>query len=218
MAAVPFHDVDPNASVRFVVIDGTAHFSVRDIIMVNNCYALEHHDDSIKQRQMRVSQIWKKIPENLKLDLYQFCQTFQFHGTGQRLQPVVKLEGVSKLLTYIPSGKLTDDHEKTVATLHHHVTNEHGDDDSDEESSICNDSDSDTVAVRKLNALLRDQLHIKQALYKVDEENRQQILTYEQEMLKIKEQAATHDITREEKLLDILARRNAIDLEYRRAC
>ena len=69
-------------SVRFTVINGGTYMSVSDIIMV-----------VCKKDNQRAWETWDRLDAEKKEELSAFCGEVQFPGQGERMQPVITLEG-----------------------------------------------------------------------------------------------------------------------------
>ncbi len=97
---VPFHEIVPNATVRYTTINGIQYLSVRDIILTMCCN--DECDNTMRKKQVKASRIWGMIPESFKSELYPVCQRFQFKGSGQSEQHVIQFNGALKLLMWLP--------------------------------------------------------------------------------------------------------------------
>jgi len=80
-------------SVRFTVINGGTYMSVRDIIMV-----------VCKKDNNMAGEVWRNTSDKQKEELQDFLLNFQFPGQGQRVQPVITLEGALKLIMWLPGN------------------------------------------------------------------------------------------------------------------
>jgi len=78
-------------SVRFTVINGGTYMSVRDIIMV-----------VCKKDNNMVGEVWRNTSDKQKEELQDSILNFQFPSQGQRVQPVITLEGALKLIMWLP--------------------------------------------------------------------------------------------------------------------
>jgi len=89
---IPFSELLPNASVRFVKIDGTYFISIRDLIMAY-CDVLSHY----------ACKIWRtRLSYECKEAVRPFCSQWKFHGCNEKIQDVITLQGALKLLAWLP--------------------------------------------------------------------------------------------------------------------
>jgi len=91
-------------SVRFTVINGGTYMSVRDIIMV-----------VCKKDNNMVGEVWRNTSDKQKEELQDSILNFQFPSQGQRVQPVITLEGAMTQL--IPFAELTGGTESVRFTV-----------------------------------------------------------------------------------------------------
>jgi len=99
---VPFHEIAPNASVRYAIIEGVGYLSVRDIIMAVCCNEEEDAKKDKRKKQAKASQTWHTLPETCKNEVSLFLRNLQFKGPGQSEQPVIQFQGALKLLMWLP--------------------------------------------------------------------------------------------------------------------
>ena len=93
-------------TVRFTVINGGTYMSIRDIIMV-----------VCKKDSQRAWETWDRLDAEKKEELSLFCGTFQFPGQGQRVQPVIALEGALKVIMWLPGDMAKDYRSKACSIL-----------------------------------------------------------------------------------------------------
>ena len=80
---IPFTELTGGTeSVRFTVINGGTYMSIRDIIMV-----------VCKKDNQLAWETWDRLDAEKKEELSAFCGEVQFPGQGERVQPVITLEG-----------------------------------------------------------------------------------------------------------------------------
>ena len=79
--------------------------SVRDIIMV-----------VCKQSREHARLTWFRFDESKKEELVTFCNEVQFPGQGERVQPVITLEGALKLIMWLP-GEIAKDYRSRACGI-----------------------------------------------------------------------------------------------------
>jgi hypothetical protein len=89
--SIPFDELVAGASVRCTVVDGVQFLSVRDLI-----------EAACKTNNNQAGEIWRRIPETLKIELQVSCLNFKFPGRGQSDQPVIQFQGAIKLIMMLP--------------------------------------------------------------------------------------------------------------------
>ena len=89
-----FDEISEGLTVRYTTIDGKLYMSVRDIVM---CVCGKDNDQA--------GQVWRNLSIDVKNELRDFIDKFQFPGRGQSVQPVVALEGAIKLIMILPGQK-----------------------------------------------------------------------------------------------------------------
>ena len=86
-----FNEMIPGATVRFTVVDGVQYLSIRDLIMV---VCEKDNNDA--------GQIWRRLPDDKKIELQSLCLNFKFPGRGQSEQPVITFPGAIKVMMWLP--------------------------------------------------------------------------------------------------------------------
>ena len=103
---IPFAELTGGTeSVRFTVINGGTYMSVRDIIMV-----------VCKKDNNMAGEVWRNTSDKQKEELQDFILNFQFPGQGQRMQPVITLEGALKLIMWLP-GEMAKDYRSRACGI-----------------------------------------------------------------------------------------------------
>lgn len=91
MEVLKFDELVPGASVRFTVKDGVQYLSIRDLIMV---VCEKDNNDA--------GQIWRRLPDDKKIEVQSSCLNFKFPGRGQSEQPVITFPGAIKIMMWLP--------------------------------------------------------------------------------------------------------------------
>ena len=102
---IPFDEIMPNASVRWVLIDGVQYLSVRDMIA---CVCVKTANYS--------GEIWRNIGNETKEELNLFLAFYKFPGQGQSSQPVITFPGALKLIMFLP-GEAAKKHRSVMAEI-----------------------------------------------------------------------------------------------------
>ena len=88
-SSIPFDEIAPGASVRYALVEGVQHFSVRDLIMA-----------VCKKDNNQAAELWRR--SDVRTELEPHCASFKFPGRGQTEQPVIQVQGAVKLLATLP--------------------------------------------------------------------------------------------------------------------
>ena len=89
-----FDEISEGLTVRYTTVDGKLYMSVRDIVM---CVCGKDNNQA--------GQVWRNLSIDVKNELRDFIDKFQFPGRGQSVQPVVALEGAIKLIMVLPGQR-----------------------------------------------------------------------------------------------------------------
>ena len=79
---IPFDEVLPGATVRFILIDGKQYLALRDFVMV-------YCDQTNKSAWTT----WERLDQKVKDELKKFILSFQFPGQGRSAEPVIEFPG-----------------------------------------------------------------------------------------------------------------------------
>ena len=93
---IPFDEIVTGGTVRYTYIDGIQYLSVRDLIMHMCC-----------KDNNQAGEVWRRLSDEKKLELNDFCKTFQFPGSGQSKQPVITFPGAIRLAMFLPGKNST---------------------------------------------------------------------------------------------------------------
>ena len=129
-------------SVRFTVINGGTYMSVRDIIMV-----------VCKKDNNMAGEVWRNTSDKQKEELQDFLLNFQFPGQGQRVQPVITLEGALKLIMWLPGDMAKDYRSKACGILTRFLGGD---------SSLVEEIEANAASSAPLNVLAREALQTQQ--------------------------------------------------------
>jgi hypothetical protein len=88
-SSIPFDEIAPGASVRYALVEGVQHFSIRDLIMA-----------VCKKDNNQAAELWRR--SDVRTELEPHCASFKFPGRGQTEQPVIQVQGAVKLLATLP--------------------------------------------------------------------------------------------------------------------
>ena len=140
---IPFSDLTGGTeTVRFTVINGGTYMSVRDIIMV-----------VCKKDAHTAANTWLNIGEDKKEEVARYLCNFQFPGQGQRVQPVITLEGALKLIMWLPGDMAKDYRSKACGILTRFLGGD---------SSLVEEIEANAASSAPLNVLAREALQTQQ--------------------------------------------------------
>ena len=107
MSMISLKSILPNAEgVRVANINGMPYMSIRDLIMA---ICGKNGNDA--------GAVWRNLPDKFKNEVQQqFVLNFQFPGRGQSLQPVITLQGLVRLIAWLP-GDLAKEKQNEVCDL-----------------------------------------------------------------------------------------------------
>jgi len=139
---IPFAELTGGTeSVRFTVINGNTYMSIRDIIMV-----------VCKKDNNMAGEVWRNIwlgKSGVLKELQDFLLNFQFPGQGQRVQPVITLEGALKLIMWLPGDMAKDYRSKACGILTRFLGGD---------SSLVEEIEANAASSAPLNVLAREAL------------------------------------------------------------
>ena len=95
------------------------------------------------------SDTWQDIPNEKKKEVTEFLRDFQFPSQGQRVQPVITLEGALKLIMWLP-GELAKDYRSRACCI---LTRFLGGD-----STLVGEIEANAASDAPLNVLAREAL------------------------------------------------------------
>jgi hypothetical protein len=90
MSRIPLDEIVAGSSVDVAMIRGVQYLPIRDLIM--HCGG---------KNAKAANKTWERMPDDMKEELATFCTSFQFSGTGKKLQPVISFKGALKLVMMI---------------------------------------------------------------------------------------------------------------------
>ena len=91
---ISFDEIVPGATVRVAVIDGVQYLSIRDVIM---CVCGKDGNQA--------NEVWRRMSETRKSELFPFLSYYQFPGQGQSEQPVITLPDSIKMVMVLPGDR-----------------------------------------------------------------------------------------------------------------
>jgi hypothetical protein len=91
MDRLKFDELVPGASVRFTVMNGVQYLCIKDLIMV-----------VCEKDSNDAGQIWRRLPDDKKIEVQSYCLNFKFPGRGQSEQPVITFPGAIKIMMWLP--------------------------------------------------------------------------------------------------------------------
>lgn len=94
MPVIPFDEIARGATVRYTMIAMVLFLSVRDVIM----HLCGHN-------RITANTTWARLSEQLKKELDNDLEEFQFPGQGHRAQPVITIKGAMKLMMMLPGKR-----------------------------------------------------------------------------------------------------------------
>ena len=106
MSMISLKSILPNAEgVRVANINGMPYMSIRDLIMA---ICGKNGNDA--------GEVWRNLSAKCKTIIQAFVLHFQFPGRGQSLQPVITLQGLVKLIAWLP-GDLAKEKQNAICDL-----------------------------------------------------------------------------------------------------
>ena len=94
MSTIPFDEIVPGATARFVVVDGIQYLSIRDVLVFVCALTPK-----------RANEKWNLLSDSIKNELTEYIGQFRFPGPGNPSpSPVITFQGVLKL-TMLVSGE-----------------------------------------------------------------------------------------------------------------
>jgi len=103
---ISFNEIISEATVRFTVIDEVQYLSIRDIIMV-----------MCGKDRNQSSEVWRRISDESKNEVKEYCLDFKFKGRGQQEQPVIQFQGALKLMMWLPGEQAKKFRSKAAEIL-----------------------------------------------------------------------------------------------------
>ncbi len=92
-AIMAIDEIVPGGTVRIIFIDGKQYMSIRDLIAHMCGINFDH-----------AGKTWRRMSDEHKSELQEFCAVFQFPGRGNSNHPVITFPGAIKLTMFL-TGK-----------------------------------------------------------------------------------------------------------------